>query len=156
MTTDEMTTTLPTPTDSRQPEGAVGIACSVLLGIAIENKRKIQNEKSLAIVRCLDNWGMLNKKYDNISVAHVVTKQIEIMEAVRTKQNMNSTNEGLIKNDIDDIRVAIAEARERFPEHVTIEADALEILLKAYEEKQTVAAMPNESSSPASGEKPRT
>ena len=31
MTTAEMTTTLPPPTDSRQPEGAVGIACSVLL-----------------------------------------------------------------------------------------------------------------------------
>jgi hypothetical protein len=31
MTTAEMTTTLPTPTATRQPEGAVGIACSVLL-----------------------------------------------------------------------------------------------------------------------------
>jgi site-specific DNA-methyltransferase (adenine-specific) len=37
MTTAEMTTTLPTPTDSRQPEGAVDIACSVLLDPKIVN-----------------------------------------------------------------------------------------------------------------------
>jgi hypothetical protein len=39
----------------------------------------------------------------------------------------------LLKCDLDNIKVAIAEARERFPENVTIDADACELLLKAYE-----------------------
>ena len=39
--------------------------------------------------------------------------------------------------DIDNIKTAIAEARERFPEHVTIEADALELLLNSYLKNET-------------------
>ena len=42
MTTAEMTTTLPTPTDSRQPAGAVGIACSVLLEHKVNDMKKLK------------------------------------------------------------------------------------------------------------------
>ena len=43
----------------------------------------------------------------------------------------------LMNCDIDNIKTAIAEARERFPEHVTIEADALELLLNSYLKNET-------------------
>jgi hypothetical protein len=44
-----MTTTLPTPTDSRQPEGAVGIACSVLLALLVKTSQK-PNKIGLKII----------------------------------------------------------------------------------------------------------
>lgn len=45
----------------------------------------------------------------------------------------------LIQCDIDNIKTAIAEACQRFPEHVEIEADALELLLNSYLKNETVA-----------------
>ena len=57
----------------------------------------------------------------------------------------------LFKCDLDDIKVAIAEARERFPENVTIDADACELLLKAYELK-TVSDTPRTDSNNTFGQ----
>ena len=45
----------------------------------------------------------------------------------------------LTKQDVDDMRVAIAEARNRFPEHVTMQADCAELLLNSYLKNETVA-----------------
>ena len=50
----------------------------------------------------------------------------------------------LTKQDADDIKTAIAEARERFPEHVTMQADCAELLLNSYLKNETVAEPAND------------
>ena len=47
------------------------------------------------------------------------------------------------RQDVDAIKVAIAEARERFPEHVTFFADTAELLLNNYLKTTTVAEPSN-------------
>jgi hypothetical protein len=54
-----------------------------------------------------------------------------------SQQPDDTSMQTLMNCDIDNIKTAIAEARERFPEHVTIEADALELLLNSYLKNET-------------------